>query len=280
MRHVRTLAVCVFAALALGVIGASAAQAETLEWGYCQETPAGWGGKYSNSSCTQTVKSRSGEYEWFGLGPERKKHLEPTTVEGEITFETAAGAKIQCAGLGGENEQVPFSKHGALTPLMQFGGCGSGGLPCGQFAAHTEFIGNTSAYAAETWRGTLGFVSGKGTESPVVGIQYTAKNKEELLFEPIVCEGPLGTVKIGAAKGKPLSLIATIGPVNTMTNEFTTVYSESAPGVSSPAGFEGKKPGHLEIEVHQHWEPVALTAVFHQGYESNPSERFEIKATK
>ena len=109
-------------------------------------------------------------------------------------------------------------------------------------------------------------------------MQYSTKNKEELIFNQIDCESVLTEdVEIGASKGKAKWTL-TIGPVNTMTSEFTQVYSSSAPGVQAVQGFEGKKPAQLDMFVHGHWEPVAMTATFHLPVEGGNA--MEIKATK
>jgi hypothetical protein len=139
----------------------------------------------------------------------------------------------------------------------------------------SETCKDTHRRPAPGWVGKLGFISGRGSESPLVGVQYTVKNNEKEPFgEPVVCEGGPGTVRIRARKGKTSS-ISTIGPVNTITDEFTQIYGESAPGVPSASSLEGKKPEHFEMFVRQHWEPAAMVATLHLHPEST-----EIKATK
>ena len=282
MKHIRILGAGLLAALALTVVGVSAAQAASPTWGSCYRTPYGYGGKYKDAGCTETATKNSGGYQWAGLEPERKKHLEPMTAEGEIAFETPAGVRVACTGMSPEFESFSVALPGAAlrTPSWTFGGCSSNGQPCNSFNQFAGDIKNEFAYAEEEgagWRGKLGFVSGQGGASPVVGVQYSVKQKGELLFNQIDCESPLTEdVEIGALKGKA-TWTSTIGPVNTMTTEFTQVYSSSSAGVQAVQGFEGKKPAQLEMFVHGHWEPVAMTATFHLPYEGG-GEAFEIES--
>ena len=279
MKHIRILGAGLLAALALTIVGVSAAQAESPQWGYCYKTPQGYGGKYKNAGCTETAAKNSGGYQWTGLEPESKKHLQPMSNEGDIVFETPAGVKIECAAMGGESKAYAIERAGLLTPLWEFKNCTSNGQQCRALNSLEEEITNEFAWYEKLWDGKLGFVSGQGGASPVVGVQYSVKQKGELIFNQIECESPLTEdVEIGALKGKA-TWTSTIGPVNTMTSEFTQVYSSSAPGVQAVQGFEGKKPAQLEMFVHGHWEPVAMTATFHLPFEEG-EEAFEIKATK
>jgi hypothetical protein len=291
MRHVKLVSLCLVVVFALGAIMAAGASAETLEWGYCRETSHG---KYLNAGCTEKAEKKAGAYEWTPF--ERGWYEElPVGFEGPVVFETAAGVKIQCnEPYGLENAGDPNAKNDKTPvwdPSFDFQGCESGGTPCGLFNPSTKEINNKFAWREEAptngkgepegpapgWVGKLGFISGEGSESPVVGVQYTVKNKEEEPYgEPVVCEGGPGTVRIRAQKGKT-SWISTIGPVNTMTSEFTQVYSESAPGVPSVSNLEGKKPERFEMFTRQHWEPAATVATLHLYYPPGP---VEIKATK
>lgn len=269
---------------ALGAIGVSAAQAEKIELGACYEVPTHWGGKYSDSGCTKEAVHKSGAYEWASYKPDSVQRLK-IRGEGTVAFEAAAGTKIACSAFSGTT-LFPYKTPTAWTPHWLFDGCESKGQLCANEDNLSGEISNMpSFYEVEgekrNWAFKLGFVSDAEPANPVVGLQYTVQNKQELLFGPISCEAEEGetvkTMYIGTAKGKA-SWIATIGPVNTMTHELTETYSESAPGVQSPAGFEGKKAGHLEnwVPGEQHWEPVAIVATFQDEAEGD----IEIKATR
>lgn len=282
--QLRTMGLGLLAACAIVAVGASASQAEKIEWGKCLAT-GGTGGRYTDPGCTEKAEHKRGVYlggyEWEAR--EGRVHLEPMEMVGDVTFETAAGAKIECTVLGSESELTGHGPDLAQTPFWEFHGCESEGQQCTSNNA-LEFgeINNKFAWFEEGeptpgWEGKLGFVSGKGSKTPVVGLVYKVKNHERA-FEPVSCEGPIGTVWIGGERKGGDSFISTIGPVNETTSHFTQTYSESAPGIQSPASFEGKKPVHLEAFLGGHWEPVAMTAEFR--YELGPEEEWEIKATR
>jgi hypothetical protein len=279
VRYLKGLGLCLLATFAVSAIGVSAAQAETLEWGSCTAVEGGTGGKYTDAGCTEKAEHKRGAYEWARL-PGGEENLEGMTAEGNIVFETAAGKQIECTGLGTESRLHALSPKAAKTPLWIFQGCSSAGQVCTANDNYFGEINNEFAWLEEGtpvpgWTGKLGFISGQGSSSPVVGLEYKALNHERL-FEPIACAGGLGTVWIGGTHKGGDSFVSTIGPVNRMTGEFTQTYDESAPGVASVTSFEGKNPVYLEAFLGQHWERVAMVATFR--YE--PSAEWEIKATR
>jgi hypothetical protein len=278
VRYLRTAGLGLLAACALGAMGASAAQAETLEWGKCAAVPGGTGGKYSDAGCTERAEHKGGGYEWARLeGEIELKHMVPI---GDVSFETADGDSIQCSKVGTESSTFPLNKKTLTTPLWLFKDCEETEEEetCTSNNGFSGEINNKYEFYNKTWTGKLGFVSGAGTSSPVVGVEYKMLNHERL-FEPVKCEGALGTVWIGGSHHGGNAFISTIEPVNKMTNQFTQVYGESAPGVSSVTSFEGKNPVRLEAFLGQHWEPVAMTAAFHDQVQLGEAE-LEIKATR
>ena len=234
MRYLKGLGLCLLATCAISAFGVVAAQAETLEWGKCTAVEGGTGGKYTDAGCTEKAEHRLGAYEWSRL-PGGEENIEGMTAEGAIVFETAAGAKIECATLGGESRLHALSPKATRTPLWIFQGCTSGGKIC---TANNDFHGEISdeyswleeGEPVSGWMGKLGFISGQGSSSPVVGLEYKPLNHERL-FEPIACAGAVGTVWIGGQRKGGDSFLSSIGPVNKMTPEFTQTYGESAPGI-------------------------------------------------
>jgi hypothetical protein len=285
MKGMKILGGGVLVVLALMMIGVSASQAETLEWGKCVEVEDN--GKYTDAGCTEKATKHhgglfDGGYEWTSL--EVVKDLTQMVVVGDVSFETAAGISIQCTGVGGESAEYALNEKALTTPLWIFTGChGAGGEEeCAAIEISNEYawygIPAEEGLPMPGWNGKLGFVSGAGTSNPVVGVEYKVLNHERL-FEPVKCEGALGTVWIGGSRIGGDSFISTIEPVNTMTKQFTQVYGESAPGVSSVTNFEGKRTVHLEAFLGDHWEPVAILATFHDEVEYG-EEELEIKANK
>lgn len=275
---------------ASGVLGshASSAFASLPEWGSCQATGID-GGRYSDPGCTVRATrehgERTGGYEWTPLPTGRRVRLEPMTASGAIVFQTVAGKRIECAELYEESTGVADGRSKAGTPLWELGSCTSEGGECRSSGA--PFFGEINdLYAWEErpaepgrpapgWEGKLGFVS-RGPETPQVGVEYRVKN-HELLFSPVGCEAPIGTVWIGGARQGGNSFLTLLEPVDTMTSSFTETLQESSPGVQQPAGFEGRAGKHLMAYLENHWEPLAITATFHLGVEEG-GFKLEIKA--
>jgi hypothetical protein len=252
--------------------GTATASASGLEWGRCEETESQTGGKYANAGCTETAAHKQGAYEWE---PRERVHLESMTAVGAVSFETAAGKKVECAAIGPESDALGLGPRGAGTPLWEFEGCTSEGEPCTATDAYPGEINDLYSWYGELWKGKLGYISGRGTADPTVGLSYEVPNHERL-FEPVHCNGRIGTIWIGGAPKGRDAFLSTIGPVNEMTETFTQVYSESAPGVPSPTKFAGGRKQTLEAFVGNHWEPVAMIATFNY----NTGRASEIKATR
>ena len=115
-------------------------------------------------------------------------------------------------------------------------------------------------------KGKLGYISGKGTAAPVVGLSLEPEQKKGI-FAFFGCgpeARPVLFSIVGERPKKPNggdSIISPISPVNTMARETTQVYREktkenpetheieSERGVQEPASFENGKPAFLETEV-------------------------------
>ena len=271
----------------MSALAAAGASAKLPEWGKCQATGGGTGGKYSDAGCTVKAHKKkgvyTGGYEWTTLAGEFQ--LRPMALAGTLVFETTAGKKIECTGLAGESHAELRGASGALTPLWELEGCQSEGQGCKSEMAFSEGeINNTYAWYGEPaeeggptpgWTGQLGFIA-KGGPSPVVGMAYTVKN-DERLFEPVVCHGAIGTVWIGGAPKGGDSFISAIAPVDQMSTEYTETYSSSAPGVQNPTKFAGGKRAMIEAFLENHWEPVAINGTFHYLTEES-GQPIEIKA--
>jgi hypothetical protein len=205
---------------------------------------------------------------------------------GGVKIQTAAGVLIECTSLGSESFARVRGPNATATPLWEFGGCNSEGSGCQTVATALApgEINNLFAWQEEPlepggpvpgWAGRLGFVA-KETEPRTVGIQYTVAN-DERLFPLISCGGPIGNVWVGGGPKSPDTFVSTIGPVDTMTGEFTETLAEGAPGVPAPTGLQHHAPVGLQAFVENHWEPVVITAVFHDALEAASGE-LEIKA--
>jgi len=306
MRHVRTLGVSLLAVLALGAVVAGAAQAkQTLpEMGQCLPSEGGNTGKYANSNCTVEVKKlggvSEGPYEWT---PEADNGEEMET-SGGFTFETESGVKIECAAFG-SSSFMRFLEHNGKTPLWRLNTCKSAAnekCSTPSVGSAKDVIGNSLEWKEEEGRGwnpTLGFIEGKKTTSPVVGLSFKGTKQTgevegevgyERLFPPIVCAtyneegepvGGLGSVWIGGDNEKDYKgqngVIGVLSPVDQMTKTYTLTYG-SHNGEQAVASFEKKKPQYLEAYFNNHWERVAFNAQI--TFQMEGEAGIEIKARK
>jgi hypothetical protein len=307
MRYLRMLGIGLVAMFALGAIGVSSASAFKPELGKCgpieivnEETGEhefpGIGGKYSDQSCLVKAavkghgesKVYQGAYEWKPLSEKTGVIVNPATTT--VTLETTSGNRIECSDVREENTSVTFLGNAGRTPLWIFEGCQSEEKPCttGSIGSLPGAISNGLAWLEEegrNWTGRFGYLTGKGTPEPLVGLEYTSNNLEtgeaEPFFTPISCEGSIGTVLLGGDKEHGShkegdnSFIGTFGPVNTMTHDYTITYEESAPGVPTVEHFETGSNHSLRAFIHNGWERVAIEATMTFEF----GNRVEMRAT-
>ena len=293
-RPARTLGFSLLAVLATAAVTASTASASLPEWGGCEPAAPGHG-KYSDPACVKKVtlanKKTEGNYEWytgaaFGFVHQRENGHPPSlglqsyhfgeNEEGPIqigksTFETAAHKKMEC-----QDGSIYFLLENANTKgvrevWLSLHGCESEGLPCRNNGSLEEGeISNEEQWLqAEGLKGTLGYISGKGTEHPVVGLSLTAFNtksenieQRRLLFATCEAPGPesVGNLEIGGNKRGGNAVIALVTPVDQMATEHTLTYTQSA-GVQTPSAFEGKTGGLMGF-TESTWQPLGFETSF------------------
>jgi hypothetical protein len=300
VRRLRTLGVCLIAAAAVAAVVASAASAGLPEFGGCEATA---GGKYSDAACTVKASPRktAGKYEWntgakFGtvwlkeeFGQEGAVGLENETVEwqwGPVTFEASDGTKVQCNATSELGEGGFGRLHPSNTQTSQLGegrfeihNCEAEGQEC--FTLPYGDVNNRDQWAFEGGLvGKLVFISGKGTESPVVGLAIGApKSAETGRDVPLLvmnCEAKVGTIDIGGEhrheNGNSVIAVLKSG-VDEMTSSFRLAFQQSH-GMQEPAmGEHGKHS--LDALVESLWQPVGIEGEVETTPEGAP---LEIKA--
>jgi hypothetical protein len=282
--------------LALGAVIASSASASLPELGGCEPAPVGHG-KYKDAAClekaTGAAKKTEGAYEWYtganfgwvfdlehgfrGGNPHENFEIRI----GATTFETTPGGhKIECSNGHGETGiNLLKSTKEVSDTLLAWEGCyevGGEEAECSSlgFIGGAE-INDYAQYEEEKgFRGTLGFLEGKGGEDPKVGFSLTSFDKAEILTT-VACQGPLGTVWIGGEKKGGNAVISAIEPVDTMSRDYTQTFAASKPGVQQWTSFEGKQPAVLDEFVLHNFEQSAWTSTFELEGEGRP---IEIKA--
>ncbi len=285
---------CLVASVVLVVSSAAAASARLPEWGKCEATESGTGGKYADAACTQPVKkvykSYPGGYEWYPLieasklsyGQDSTLRYTSNAFESgilqpvkEMTITFHDGQRISCEGLRSETVIVLTGAHTTtIAPRLAFRGCveESSGGECGTLDRRSpgEITVSTAAWRngvekaegeteyGPSWNGTMTYIEGKRTSDPVVGIVYKTQEKHQTFLQQLVCEESeiRGAVVGGHRNGEELTL--SISPVNTMSPSFTAGMRQSE-GTQLPAAFEGRPAKPVEALVNaERWETVGF----------------------
>ncbi len=265
MRHVRMLGLCLVAVFAVAAVAATSASA-LPEWGQCY---AKEGGKYANSNCTTKAKKGAGTFEWrkgAEVSAEQKK-FEGAGGLGilDAEYKICSSEKVRKPHCNaGEEENVFLGKplaiecesetnHGEASGsknianvAVTFRGCKLlGSSPC----SNTEHEGEIHVNAL---KGELGYIN-KSSKDVGVLLEPAVKHGR---FAQFGCLGGQITTVVGVgnktegAAYSPEStggydgIISPITPVNTMSTEFTQVYTINENLENVPSSFEGK---HIEL---------------------------------
>lgn len=152
MKWMRVLGLCLVAALALCAAVASAAQAQTPEWGRCEKTK---GGKYTEASCLTLAQEKTkkgqptgeykGKYEWHSLKEEEEKYKEPRCLGQKKGKYTESECKTVAEKKGKPDYKGSYEKYGP-----SFTGTGGTGVLNARFEDcyknhEEEFVNERSA---------------------------------------------------------------------------------------------------------------------------------------
>jgi hypothetical protein len=260
MRRVKLAVLPATIVVAVGLMASSSALGAPPEWGQCVKGPKG---KYNNASCTGAVVT-GGEYEWI-KGTRHLHNVGFTSTGGEAELRTTDGIATDCTSETASGK-LSGTKN-VIAVVVTFQGCHANlaGLICtgGEFLeeqTHEGFIEEKPGeIQTRILKGKLGYIEGKGTATPVVGLELTPEMKRGL-FAQFICGGTL-VVRVGAKHGKGNggdSIISPIGPVNQMGTTATQVYTQGQEceeevchgnGIQIPSHFEGGKQDVLETEI-------------------------------
>lgn len=293
LKNVRILGVCLVAALVFVALAAAGASAAKLpEFGACEAVPS-HEGKYGDANCTLPLKKvygkYTGGYEWYTWehaleGRGLNQYVFKRGEIGATTFETTNGKTIQC----GEGELYRSEITGPKNIgqiLTYFYGCESEGQVCSsEFEEYGSITDELEWLNSEGLRGELVDVAGKKTSTPSVGLTFTSFKAGAPLFT-VVCEGQLGSVRIGGPGGKKTektkgnTAISLISPVDQMTTQYTQTFTQTG-GVQEPAATEKGKTLSLQeyLSNENKWVGLGIagTVQYPAGREEPPTE---IKAT-
>jgi hypothetical protein len=263
VRHLTRLGICLIVACGIGVVAAGTASAALPEWGKCVKFLSHDGkgvGKFSNNACTTLAEpAKTGEWEWKPA---------PQSIPSPAFKSSGGLAELQADGIsttckGGETAEGSLSGNKGVSGVtVIFEGCGTSfaNLVCGNGIEPPLGEEPEGRIRTRVLKGYLGFISGKGTATPVVGLVL---EPEELhgLFAEFLC-GPL-VVRVGQYPGfngspgpEPAgpggdTIIASMTPVDEMATQQSQVYKIKGEekGIQDPLKLEGGKLDYLESEI-------------------------------
>jgi hypothetical protein len=275
MKLTRTIGLCLLVAFAVSAFAVASASAEELPTLYeCALTkkvgkPAKYTGKYTDKKCSKEATTKEIEE-----GKTNKYELQPWSLESKkgkvkVFKGSGKGANLEVIGSTGiactsSKDEGKFSSPTTAKEIkVTFKGCATQGLKC----SNTATVGEIKTNVLE---GEVGYVSGKGSKSPVIGTlirpesgtvdaEFTCKN----LFVRVE-----GTV------------IGEVSPadVNVFSKSVILIFKQSA-GHQAITKFEG---GPLqELLTGECFEKPCEKANSHSAEETevkNTGEELELKA--
>ena len=264
MRRIMMMGLCLLAVCATAGVAAAGASAALPEYLECAKVKAK-NGNFNNSLCTEKNETKTGAFELVPLAKAKKvsvsgKNSTLESTSGIVNCGTAA-AKGSIA-IGGEWTGV----------VIRYTKCTLAGN--GQQCTNQP-VGTKKAIVTNALKGPLGYLAGKGTGTPTIGLSLKPELGEFLV--QFTCGGPEIRVK-GAVVG------VQSGNVNAVSANSSLGYKQSKT-VQEWTNFEGGKAGELSLLTEAKtsekgaWEPAGGTKA---GYQVSGAEKtsgpLEIKA--
>lgn len=234
MRHFKIMGLCLVAVFALSAVVASAASASLPAVYECAKTVKFEGkytGHYTSKACSEASKVVSGgkyELREYSKG-EAGKTFKGKGGGADLAIEGVATVACTSSTDTGKFSGPKTSNHTIAT----FKGCEIAGLKCNSAGAPTGTV------VTKSLAGEVGYISGKGTEHPVVGVDL---RPETGLYEAEFECADLHLRVSGSVIGE------VIVPLKTFTKTVTFKFRESG-GKQHPEEFEGGLPDTLITET-------------------------------
>jgi hypothetical protein len=294
MKRMRILGLCVVAVFAVtAFVGATSALA-LPEYADCisnQKT-----GKFKDSNCREkaltTEKANLKKFELKkvvpgegateeSIGNEKVplNHIKSTEI-GTAHLETENATTIECKKSTSNSEiLVKFSTTtGKQLPTKEVHNVVSIFTECTEAGKNSQNEGGTKGVIETTkvsggLKGPLGYISGKGTKTPVIG-QELKPTKAKGTFAEFECES-IGKIKVGASPTGKLGdcIIGVVSGADTQSTktelEFNGINGEFG-REQKPQAFEGKTT-HCNLETklgEGPWERSVQVGLFEQESES------------
>jgi len=219
MKRIGIVCLCLIAASGAGAALAASAAAELPEYVSCQRLAGGGKGRYESKSCSEESAGGEGKYELlrgFGKDANFSSRAGRSRLE---SVEVPEAMECKTTHLSGE---LTGSKD-EQNIIVTFAGCEAAGSKCNSAGAKAGVI-VTSAL-----KGELGYLAGKGTPTPSVGVLLTQQEAPEAA--EFSCEG------LAARVHGPLIAEVT-GNINTLSAESVYSFRETS-GLPQYTSFEG-----------------------------------------
>jgi hypothetical protein len=242
------------------------------EIGRCVAQPGT--GRYKDANCTAKAGKLTSEKAFeFKKGAIKKAF---NAAGGETVIEGASGTKIICQAqsASGEYRETLGSIKGAQKVVIRFTGCS---LPALGITCETKGT-QAGEFVTNSLKGSLGYISGEKTKTPVVGLELQPEKAKGPFLE-FECGGGAVFVKIGVSGKTPNGndcAIGTLTPPNLMSTTFNDAFSQSE-GVQKPQSFQSTPTKVCNLEVSANGGAFERTAF---GFESTITneEALEIRA--
>jgi hypothetical protein len=242
MRPIRTIVICLTAVFAFGAVAAASASAaelpEIMQCAKAKKEGKAYLGHYSSKKCEASSYHAEGG---------QKYELEPWNLPGKKGKAKAfkgkgGGANLEIIGIGGiscassADTGIFTGPKTAGKILVTFKGCKFEAKEC----TNTGKNGEVKTNPLEA---LVGYLSGKGSEHPVIGVRLNPEGTESFLSAPgyITC-GEL-YFRVSDEQANDHGVMGVIdqkvgNPVNKPSKELTLEFDESS-GVQQYKSFEG-----------------------------------------
>jgi hypothetical protein len=260
MKRIAIVGLVLSAASLTGVVLAASAAAELPEYVSCQKVAKT--GKYENNTCTEASAGGKGKFELskgFGKSAAFASKAGKSRLE---SVEVPEAMECRTTKLAGELTGSKAEKN----ILVTFTGCEAAGSKCTSAGADAGTI------VTNLLRGELGYISGKGTKTPVVGVLLA--QQEATYSSEFSCEGV--AVRIHGP------LIAEVtGDINAISAKSTYAFRQSG-GLPQYTSFEGgtflEDEWRWEFNRGEGFEPEGGTPAGLEVSATVSSEALEIQA--
>ncbi len=176
MKRIPIAGLCLILASGAGAVLAAGAAAELPEYFSCQKVAKGARGRYENRTCSEESAGAEGRYELERgfKDPSFSSRAGRSRLE---SVEVPEAMECKATRLAGELTGSKDEQNIVVT----FSGCSAAGSKCNSAGAKAGMI------VTNPLRGELGYLAGKGTATPTVGVLLT--QQETPYAAEFSCEG-------------------------------------------------------------------------------------------